>query len=627
MCVKEFVKRAKNNEPIFITELRDHLENLSQRQYLIMDDMLSIGQNSRAIISLPVNEPDSEAEQLMLEDYLAARLYNTLSALGGLKITLQYESDCDWLGDMLNRVTNRFEVTARRADRISYGRCINVIDRMMDHMDIAESDADNTEVFNFELKPVHDLSAAIEKDHSPHIISETLTTHKTDNDNLSSLYLAAANELTDKVILGIDVGGSDIKLACSIGSNLSACKEFDWFPAEYSEAQQIIDPIILLTRLMRVYASNYLVESSAAKIADNTLTARIEHAIDQHISIAKMAEIVTEAELRLANDLISFDAIGMCFPDVVIKNKIVGGETFKTRGIRANNAIDYEAEMHKLAELNDLLANYCRSGKVGITNDGPMAAYTAAVELVCDGQTDMADKGIFAHTLGTELGTGWVDENGSIPDIPLEVYNFVIDLGSYPARQYQADDPRSINNFNTGISGTLQKYTSQSGAFRLALEAAKSKPAILSELINRGFIQIDDKSDTISIINDPTDMRKPFLQFLMDEARHGIDKAYEDIFIEIGRYMAVTWHETMEILKPLTSARPLFGRLVKNDKCFELMKTGAAEISPEQLMLAADDSMAASPLMLQLSRSDKYTVAQFAQAIGAIHYANQLIIK
>jgi hypothetical protein len=625
MCIKEFIRRAENNEPVFITEFKSSMENQTRKQYLELINTLSPGHNSKAKVALPSEEPETYVEAFMLEDYLAAIIYNTLSALGGLKLTLRYDASCDWLGEMLARATERFEVTAERANRKSYGRCINVIDRMMDHLEHGYSDIVGG--FHFVIEPIQHMQISTDNISGSTVAEKELISKQSDGGKITSLYLAAANELADKVILGIDVGGSDIKLACSIGSNLSACKEFDWFPAEYSEAQQIIDPIILLTRLMRVYASNFLVTNTKINKADNTLTARIEHAIDQHISTAEIAEIVTEAELRLANDLISFDAIGMCFPDVVIKNKIVGGETFKTRGIRANKAIDYEAEMHKLADLNDLLANYCRDGKVGITNDGPMAAYTAAVELVCDGQTAMADKGIFAHTLGTELGTGWVDENGSIPDIPLEVYNFVIDLGSYPARQYQADDPRSINNFNTGISGTLQKYTSQSGAFRLALEAAKSKPAILSELINRGFIQIDDKSDTISIKNDPTDMRKPFLQFLMDQASLGKDTAYEDIFFEIGRYMGVTWHVTMEILKPLTSARPLFGRLVKNEKCFELMKTGAVEIAPEQLMLAADDSMAASPLMLQLSRSDKYTVAQFAQAIGAIHYANQLLIK
>lgn len=37
-----------------------------------------------------------------------------------------------------------------------------------------------------------------------------------------------------------------------------------------------------------------------------------------------------------------FDGIGLCFPDVVVRNKIVGGEVYKTRGIRNNPGLDYE---------------------------------------------------------------------------------------------------------------------------------------------------------------------------------------------------------------------------------------------------------------------------------------------
>ena len=42
-------------------------------------------------------------------------------------------------------------------------------------------------------------------------------------------------------------------------------------------------------------------------------------------------------------------------------------------------------------------------------------------------------------------------------------------LGNHPTRAYHELDARSVNNFNTGLAGTLQKYCSQSGAYRLAL--------------------------------------------------------------------------------------------------------------------------------------------------------------
>ena len=38
------------------------------------------------------------------------------------------------------------------------------------------------------------------------------------------------------------------------------------------------------------------------------------------------------------------------------------------------------------------------------------------------------------------IGTGWVDGAGSIPEIPLECYNFIIDLGDFAAKAFDADD-------------------------------------------------------------------------------------------------------------------------------------------------------------------------------------------
>ena len=76
------------------------------------------------------------------------------------------------------------------------------------------------------------------------------------------------------------------------------------------------------------------------------------------------------------------DAIGVCFPDVVVRDKIVGGEVYKTRGIRDYLGAAYEAEFRRLSTLDVALRAFVKpGGVVGIVNDGPMAAFTAAVEL------------------------------------------------------------------------------------------------------------------------------------------------------------------------------------------------------------------------------------------------------
>jgi hypothetical protein len=68
--------------------------------------------------------------------------------------------------------------------------------------------------------------------------------------------------------------------------------------------------------------------------------------------------------------------------------------------------------------------------------------------------------------------------------------------------------------------------------------------------------------------------------------------------------------------------RILFGRLVKRRACFDLMVEGARAIAPGLELVVADDEMVNTDLMRQLRDSEHYTIAQFAQAIGAVHYAN-----
>ena len=89
-------------------------------------------------------------------------------------------------------------------------------------------------------------------------------------------------------------------------------------------------------------------------------------------------------------------------------------------------------------------------------------------------------------------------------------------------------------------------------------------------------------------------MRKPCLEYFMDKAADSAHPACAEIFRQIGEYLAVTWSETQYILLPETPDRTLFGRLVKNPVCFDLM--------------------------CQLDSHPDYTVAQFAQAVGAIFY-------
>ena len=52
------------------------------------------------------------------------------------------------------------------------------------------------------------------------------------------------------------------------------------------------------------------------------------------------------------------------------------------------------------------------------------------------------------------------------------------------------------------------------------------------------------------------------------------------------------------------------------------MLEGARSIKRDAAFIVAGTGMANTALMKQLENHPDYTVAQFAQAIGAVHYAN-----
>ena len=123
----------------------------------------------------------------------------------------------------------------------------------------------------------------------------------------------------------------------------------------------------------------------------------------------------------------------------------------------------------------------------------------------------------------------------------------------------------------------------------------------------------------LTVPGEPVDMRKPCLEFFMERAAAG-DPACEDIFREVGEYLAVTWRETEYVLQPETAERSLFGRFVKLPACFQLLQEGAARREPGLRQYAADSGLANTGLMRQLDAHPDYTVAQFAQAVGAVYY-------
>ena len=185
-----------------------------------------------------------------------------------------------------------------------------------------------------------------------------------------------------------------------------------------------------------------------------------------------------------------------------------------------------------------------------------MAAFTSAVEQAAAGAE--LSRGFFAHTLGTDLGTGWVLPDGSIPEMPLEVYNFIVDLGSFGQRAFDPEDARSVRNVNTGLCGTLQKCAGQSGVFRLGAKYLPERdPKTYARLFERGLFARD--GERLLVPTAPADMRKPCLEFFMREAEDPSSVCAE-LFRAVGESLGVCWKETQDVYKRQSQVEPRIRR-------------------------------------------------------------------
>ena len=289
------------------------------------------------------------------------------------------------------------------------------------------------------------------------------------------------------------------------------------------------------------------------------------------------------------------EAVGISFPDIVIGDRIVGGETPKTKAMRENPALDYEREFSKLRELRALVLPLCApGGEVHLTNDGNMAAFSAAVELAAGGEAESIRGGVVAH---------------SIPAFPLELYDLLLDLGGLPFAALPPEDLRSTRNENSGMNG-VRRYLGQAAAYRLGW---KLDPTMLE-----GFVARD--GERLYVPTSPEDLRKPCLEHLMRLAAEGKPEA-EEIFRTIGSNLSVVTREMNWIFGRTPPLRILFGRFVKSRRCFELLSEGFERGKTGVTLMTADEELANTALMKQLARAPGVTVAQFAQAIGSIYYA------
>lgn len=567
--LKKWLNEARAGRPVWLDDVRENCEKSGVCIPCILRLTAADGSVHDRPIAVPVFE--NEAERSFVLEYLAAFVFNILSCFGGRELRFFLPEGEDSLRELVSSLREVFQLESNQ--RSGYGKVISISERL--------SRAFSGEEFRFVLD---DMSR-----YAPH--REDTSTHVV---NLGEKLRNLTKRAEKAFCCGLDIGGTDIKAAVSLDGELLFVKVFDWDPASETSADALLKPILLLTRLLRL---------SAVCPQEPIFLA----AMGPEADLEQMRLAVETLEKSYADKLRGFDSIGVSFPDVVIRDRILGGETPKTQGIRQNGSTDYDRELARLSELNEELEKLCRAhAQVHTANDGGIAAFTAAVEMACRGER--IEDGVFAHSIGTDLGTGYYTVAGKLPDLPLEMYDYLIDLGSYPQRSFPPDDVRSVRNENSGLPDA-RKYLGQSAAFRLASE---KKPEIL-----RPYLADDGAG--LRVRREPDDMRKPCLEHLMHLASQGQPEAME-IFRQIGRHLGWISREIRFVLQPETNKRFLYGRFIKHPACFSLLQEGCREVMAELELVAANEELACSPLMRQLARLNHSSVAQFGQAIGAIYF-------
>ena len=525
--IKELIRKAERGESLWLPELRQLFKQSAGSHKAVVRLILGEGNMRDYELFFPAFEKEDTG---FLLRYAAANVYNILSAFSGREIRIFCDEETR---SLLAGLPALFDVPN------GLGKVRNIARRIHG-------------AFQISFAPLKDYQAIEPREESR--VSDLA-------DRLRSLCASAE----EACCVGVDIGGSDIKLAASVRGKLIWTKEYDWNPASSPTAEGIIDPILTL---------------------------------------------IDEAKELIRKQGGELDAVGISFPDIVIDDRIVGGETPKTKAMRENSSIDYEDEFLKLRGIKQLVLPLCGpGGKVHLTNDGNMAAFTAAVELAAEGNEEMLRGGVIAHSLGTDLGTGWLRADGTIPAYPLEFYDLLLDLGDLPSAALPPEDLRSTRNENSGMNG-VRRYLGQAAAYRLGWK--------LDEKMLDGFIA--RSGDLLYVPTEPEDLRKPCLEHLMSLASQGKPEA-EEIFREIGRSLSVVTREMNWLFGKTPPSRILFGRFVKSRRCFELLCEGFEEGKTGVSLIAADEEMANTSLMRQLSHSPGVTVAQFAQAVGSVYYA------
>ena len=229
--LETFLQRAKEDLPVYLTDVRAAFQAHGTRPFHLQLTLYD-GTVKQFPLLLPGTKNGEEAE--FVASYVYATIYNLLSSLGAVRVDIRLDPRDTAAVKLAASLDEVFQTGLAKPARTGYGKCLNVNERTLAAL------TGGRERFCFRALDVADEPA----------VCETAAAA-----GAQPVFSSLPAMTAGRMLLGMDIGGTDIKLAASVDGRLSVCKEFDWFPASFTEAAQLIDPILLITRLMRAAVS------------------------------------------------------------------------------------------------------------------------------------------------------------------------------------------------------------------------------------------------------------------------------------------------------------------------------------------------------------------------------------
>ena len=287
-ALDDMIAEAELGHSVYITRVHNLFENNPHGIELKLVLDFAGGMASRSFpVRLPLPSELSHNQAELVHEYLCAVIYNLISTYGGSTLTFYRPPGISGLDEFLDSAAAEFYSEKSKKERQGYGRCLNVAERTADALD---GFAPGSVRFVFQKKDADGIS-------NSNLIQMAVDTPETAEDAGSVIdrLKDLPERLSGKAILGMDIGGSDIKAVLAMDGRIIAYKEYDWFPARFTVSSQLADPVLLIARWARIRAA---VEKADRLQASDLIELRdlLDEVSSAAVSDEKLEMAVLEAE-------------------------------------------------------------------------------------------------------------------------------------------------------------------------------------------------------------------------------------------------------------------------------------------------------------------------------------------